>query len=136
MDDQISQKTARAKLATIATGQRWVTMLQRGTLELEYYEPLANDPQQPHTRDEVYFVIAGSGWFLRDGQRQKFGPSEVIYVEAGVPHHFEEFTPDFATWAIFLGEPGKTAKKAPKKAAQKIPKKKVTKKKPAKKRSA
>jgi len=102
MQERITPHAALVKLAT-AGGQRWVTMFKHGPLELEYYEPRKTDPQQPHTRDEVYFVISGHGFFVRDGERQEFGPGEVLHVPAGVPHRFEQFSDDFATWAIFLG---------------------------------
>lgn len=102
MTERITPDSALALLGK-AGGQRYVTIFQHGRLELEYYKPLKTDPQQPHTRDEVYFVISGSGWFVRDKERQRFGPGEVLYVPAGVPHRFEEFTDDFATWAIFSG---------------------------------
>lgn len=100
MTERLTPELAQKKLDA-AGGQRYVTMFHHGNLELEFYRPTGTDPQKPHTRDEVYFVISGSGWFVRDKQRQRFGPGEVLYLPAGVPHHFEEFTDDFATWAIF-----------------------------------
>jgi mannose-6-phosphate isomerase-like protein (cupin superfamily) len=102
MPDRITPDAARALLDQ-AGGQRWVTIFKRGGLELEYYAPRGTDPQQPHTRVEVYFVIAGRGTFVEAGQRRPFGPGEVLYLAPGVPHHFEDFTEDFATWAIFAG---------------------------------
>lgn len=100
MTERITPQLAQKKLAA-AGGQRYVTMFHHGNLELEFYRPASTDPQKPHTRDEVYFVISGSGWFVRGKERQRFGPGEVLYLPAGVPHHFEEFSDDFATWAIF-----------------------------------
>ena len=102
MKDRITPQAA-ARMLLQAGGQRWVTIFKHGNLELEYYAPVKTDPQQPHTRDEVYFVISGRGSFVMAGQRQDFGPGEVIYVPAGVPHRFEDFSDDFATWAIFSG---------------------------------
>ena len=84
-------------------GQRWATMFKHGHIELEFYAPQGTDPQKPHTRDEVYFVIKGSGWFVQGDERVRFGPGDVFFLPAGVPHHFENFTDDFATWAIFAG---------------------------------
>jgi mannose-6-phosphate isomerase-like protein (cupin superfamily) len=100
MTERLTPELALKKLAA-AGGQRYVTMFHHGNLELEFYRPAGTDPQKPHTRDEVYFIIAGSGWFVRGKERQRFEPGEVFYVPAGVPHHFEEFSADFATWAIF-----------------------------------
>jgi len=102
MTERLTPQAALAKLAG-AGGQRWVTIFKHGPIELEYYRPQKTDPQQPHTRDEVYFVISGEGWFVSDDGRRRFGPGEMLYVPAGVPHRFEDFSDDFATWAIFAG---------------------------------
>jgi mannose-6-phosphate isomerase-like protein (cupin superfamily) len=102
MSQRITPESAETMLLGLG-GQRWVTIFKRGDLELEYYAPRGTDPQQPHTRVELYFVISGSGTFVIEGKRQPFGPGEVLYVAPQVPHHFEDFTQDFATWAIFAG---------------------------------
>jgi mannose-6-phosphate isomerase-like protein (cupin superfamily) len=104
MRERVTPRTAEKKLAE-AGEARYVSIFQHGLLELEYYRPDGADPQQPHTRDEVYFVISGTGSFVMGEERQPFGPGEVIFVPKGVPHHFEDFSTDFATWAIFAGEP-------------------------------
>jgi mannose-6-phosphate isomerase-like protein (cupin superfamily) len=104
MNDRVTPESARRMLAATG-GQRYVTLWQRSGLELEYYQPLKHDPQEPHTRDEVYFVISGRGWFVCADQRFAFGPGDVLFVPAGVAHRFEDFSEDFATWAIFVGAP-------------------------------
>ncbi len=101
MHERITPQTAEALLAR--GKERYATLFKHGTLELEYYRPVKTDPQAPHTRVEVYFVISGSGTFIVEGQRQPFGPGEVLYLPPGVPHRFEDFTDDFATWAVFAG---------------------------------
>ncbi len=100
MRERLTPRVAEKKLAE-AGGARFVTMFHHGPLELEYYKPLGTDKQEPHTRDEVYFVISGTGSFVIGEERQPFGPGEVLYVPKGVPHRFENFSTDFATWAIF-----------------------------------
>ena len=102
MPERITPEKAQAMLER-AGGARYVTIFERDKLELEYYAPRGTDPQKPHTRVEVYFVISGTGWFVREGERERFGPGEVLYLPPGVPHHFEDFSDDFATWAIFAG---------------------------------
>lgn len=102
MTEAITPEIARQKLLA-AGGPRYVTVFQHGLLELEYYAPSGTDPQKPHTRDEMYFIVAGRGWFVNGGERQRCGPGDVFYVPAGVAHRFEDFTDDFATWAIFSG---------------------------------
>ena len=40
------------------------------------------------------------------GEKRPFAPGDVIFVEAGAPHRFEDFTGDFAAWAVFWGPEG------------------------------
>jgi mannose-6-phosphate isomerase-like protein (cupin superfamily) len=75
-------------------------------MELEYYKPIGVDKQRPHKRDELYIVINGTGWFRNGDARERFGPNDVLFAAAGVPHRFEEFSDDFATWVIFYGPEG------------------------------
>jgi mannose-6-phosphate isomerase-like protein (cupin superfamily) len=84
----------------------FVLLFKHGTLEVEYYRPDRVDHQTPHTRDEVYVVAAGSGTFVHGADRTPFGPHDVLFVRAGVPHRFENFTEDFATWVFFYGPEG------------------------------
>jgi hypothetical protein len=74
-----------------------------GAIELRYYAPEGSDQQVPHDRDELYFVAAGTGWFVREGERVAFAPGDVLFAAAGETHRFEDFTPDFATWVLFYG---------------------------------
>ncbi len=85
---------------------RFATMLRAGSVEVEIYAPRGVDPQTPHTRDELYLVMRGAGWFVNGPDRHPFGPGDVLLVPAGVAHRFEEFTEDFATWVIFYGPEG------------------------------
>ena len=83
-----------------AAGERYATVLEFGALAVEIYAPRGTDPQTPHTRDEVYVVMAGTGWFVKGSERHRFAPGDVLYVPAGVPHRFQQFTDDLAVWAI------------------------------------
>lgn len=103
MSEHITLHAAQEKLAA-AGGARYITLFKHGALELEFYRPQGTDPQKPHTRDEVYFVVSGTGWFVIGNDRQRFNPGDVLYLPAGVAHRFEDFSDDFATWAIFSGD--------------------------------
>jgi len=81
-------------------------VLAHGSMIVEHYAPRGVDTQQPHTRDELYVVIAGTGSFINGDARHPFGPGDVIFVPAGVVHRFEDFSADFATWVIFYGPEG------------------------------
>jgi mannose-6-phosphate isomerase-like protein (cupin superfamily) len=81
-------------------------LFSHGTLQVKVYAPRGHDPQQPHTRDEIYVVIAGRGTFFNGETRHLFQPGDVLFVAAGVEHRFEQFSDDFATWVFFYGSEG------------------------------
>jgi mannose-6-phosphate isomerase-like protein (cupin superfamily) len=89
-----------------SSGCRFAKVLGHGGMSVELYRPQSVDPQTPHAQDELYVVVAGSGTFLRDGERRPFTAGDVIFVPAGMEHRFEGFTPDFETWVIFYGPEG------------------------------
>jgi mannose-6-phosphate isomerase-like protein (cupin superfamily) len=86
--------------------QLFLEVFKHGTLSVEVYHPNKVDLQQPHDRDEVYVVIAGSGEFVNDGVRVNFKAGDFLFVPAGVEHRFENFTDDFSTWVLFYGPVG------------------------------
>ena len=87
-------------------GKRFAAVFAHGTLAVEIYAPRGHDPQQPHTRDEVYIVIAGSGEFLNGDLRHRFAPGDFLFVPAGVVHRFENFSDDLVVWVIFYRPEG------------------------------
>lgn len=94
---------ANALAALDSADAPFLTLLSERGVEIEIYRPVGNDDQTPHTRDELYVVISGSGWFVNGARRHRFEAREVLYVPAGVVHRFEEFSDDFATWVVFFG---------------------------------
>jgi mannose-6-phosphate isomerase-like protein (cupin superfamily) len=87
-------------------GSRFVELARHGTLCIELYAPRALDPQQPHVRDEVYVVVAGTGQFVCGDALTPFRPGDLLFVAAGVAHRFERFSDDFAAWVLFYGPDG------------------------------
>jgi mannose-6-phosphate isomerase-like protein (cupin superfamily) len=87
-------------------GERWAVVLEHGTLEIEIYAPRSSDPQNPHSRDEVYFVASGRGEFVNGGKREPFEPGDVLFVPARETHRFEKFTDDLVVWVMFYGPEG------------------------------
>ncbi|MBI3872663.1 MAG: cupin domain-containing protein [candidate division Zixibacteria bacterium] len=87
-------------------GARFVRVFEHGSLVAEIYAPLGNDPQTPHTRDEVYVVVQGTGFFLNGAKREPFGPGDFLFAAAGEVHRFEDFTDDLVVWILFYGPEG------------------------------
>ncbi len=85
---------------------RFAEIFRHGSLQIEIYAPRSRDPQQPHTKDELYVVVQGEGIFVNGDTRQPFGPGDVLFAAAGEVHRFEEFTDDFYTWVFFYGPEG------------------------------
>ncbi|RCR65601.1 cupin domain-containing protein [Larkinella punicea] len=102
---QISVQQAVAQLQQ-TTGSVFTTVMQHGSMVVELYKPDRIDLQQPHEQDELYVVISGTGEFLNGETKTAFQPGDVLFVQAGVVHRFENFTPDFSTWVIFYGPNG------------------------------
>ena len=84
-------------------GEHAVLVLKRGTLDVALSIPATSVRQTPHTQDELYVVIRGSGFFLHDGKRDPFETGDLLFVAAGIEHQFEDLSQDFAVWRIFYG---------------------------------
>ena len=91
--------------------ERSIVLFQHGTLTVKLYAPRGSDPQSPHTRDEIYVVIRGTGDFICPGECRKFGPHDFLFVPAGMEHRFENFSDDLALWVFFYGPEGGEAEK-------------------------
>jgi mannose-6-phosphate isomerase-like protein (cupin superfamily) len=104
MTERLTPAAALAALTT--TDKPFIELFRHGSLVVEFYRPEGVDRQSPHTRDEVYVVVSGSGTFLCDGVRRPFESGEVLFAAAGVEHRFEDFTADFTTWVFFYGPDG------------------------------
>ncbi|WP_372364995.1 cupin domain-containing protein [Candidatus Uabimicrobium sp. HlEnr_7] len=81
-------------------------LFKHGSMSVEIYKPDQVDNQKPHTRDELYVVASGTGYFVNGESREKFEAGEVLFVPAGVVHRFENFSQDFSTWVFFYGPEG------------------------------
>jgi Mannose-6-phosphate isomerase len=88
------------------SGNLAIPIFSRGTLAVELYAPIGHDPQKPHSRDEIYFVARGRGWFFTGDDRVPVESGSFLFVPAGQPHHFESFSSDFVVWVIFYGPEG------------------------------
>ena len=89
---------------------------QHGRLEKLYYEFFRSqslslgmyvlpadsvDPQSPHTADEIYYVVSGSGMVQVDGEDQALAAGSVGYVGRDVLHRFHSITEDLKLLVFF-----------------------------------
>jgi mannose-6-phosphate isomerase-like protein (cupin superfamily) len=87
-------------------GNLAVPVFSHGTLAVELYTPVGRDPQTPHTRDEIYFVVRGQGLFFDGVEQRSVSAGSFLFVPAGAVHRFEQFSSDFAVWVAFYGPEG------------------------------
>lgn len=86
-----------------ATGQLWMEFLRVPAMSAGIYRLAAGsaDPQQPHTEDEVYYVISGAGSFICDGETISATAGSTIYVAAHAEHRFHDITEDLTILVLF-----------------------------------
>jgi mannose-6-phosphate isomerase-like protein (cupin superfamily) len=101
----------KAKLPLPAT-PRWpqgvwdIEALKHGSMSVVLFAPQGRDYQDSHGQDELYVVLSGHGTLVLNDSSIPFSQGDVLFVPAGEHHHFESFSPDFVTWAIFWGPSG------------------------------
>jgi mannose-6-phosphate isomerase-like protein (cupin superfamily) len=60
------------------------------------------DDQEPHTEDEVYYVVSGRARLQVAEEEAAVGAGSIAYVAAGVEHHFYDIEEDLSVivfWA-------------------------------------
>ena len=59
------------------------------------------DPQSPHTEDEVYYVVSGHARIMVANEDQEVHPGSIIYVAKNVAHHFHSIEEDLTVLVFF-----------------------------------
>ena len=104
---KLSIASALGRLPLPATakwpGGVWdVEMMRRGKMSVSAFAPRGVDHQSPHSQDELYFVVTGTAQLcIADGLPLTCAPGDVLFVPAGMPHHFEQISDEFVTWVVF-----------------------------------
>ena len=98
--------TAASQIPEGADDPRFAILFERGSLTVELYRPQGIDRQQPHSRDECYVVIDGSGIFEMGEETVTFGPGDFLFVPASMPHRFRDFGEPMTTWVMFYSPEG------------------------------
>lgn len=64
-----------------------------------------DDPQEPHSEDEIYFVVAGHARFACgsgvSADDRAVGPGDTIYVAKGVEHCFHTIVEELTLLVLF-----------------------------------
>ena len=101
IDEYLSQLPLQANEKW--TGGVWdIETFEKKDVKLVFFAPRVADKQTYHDEDEFYFIARGSGEIVVDGDRTKCEVGDAFYVPAMIEHRFENFSDDFATWAVFF----------------------------------
>ncbi len=73
----------------------------RLSVGLYVLEAGATDPQTPHTEDEIYFIVSGSGTIQVAGEDRPVSAGSVIYVDEQVDHRFHSITEELKVIVVF-----------------------------------
>jgi mannose-6-phosphate isomerase-like protein (cupin superfamily) len=86
-----------------ATGAPYIEFLRVPDLSVGLYvlAPGQPDLQQPHTEDEVYYVVAGSGRITVGDEGRDVRAGSIVFVAATVPHHFHDITDELTILVAF-----------------------------------
>ncbi len=103
----------RFEVATLQAEQMVATrpyleFLRRGRLSAGLYvlDAGADDPQQPHTEDEVYHVLEGRAVLEVAGEQRPVQPGTIVFVAAGVAHRFHSVASKLSVMVLFAPAEG------------------------------
>ena len=86
----------------------WLEFLRVPSLSVGVYHLKAGqeDPQKPHTEDEVYYVVAGRARFKSGGEERDVGPDTALFVQRLAEHRFFAITEDLTALVFFAPPEG------------------------------
>ncbi len=78
------------------------------TVEVGRYKTGTSEPKNPHTGDEIYYVIEGAGMARAGDETYEVEAGDVMYVESGLEHDFFNIDEELKVLIVLAGkeEPG------------------------------
>jgi mannose-6-phosphate isomerase-like protein (cupin superfamily) len=85
------------------SGRSYLEFLRVNSMSAGIYTLPAGavDTQQPHSEDEVYYVVSGHGQIRVGDEDRAVQAGSVVFVEAGVKHYFYSITEDLMILVFF-----------------------------------
>lgn len=89
------------------SGSRYQEFVHNTTLSAGIYSLHVGetDLQNPHTEDELYYVISGSSLMVVGAERFEVRAGDVIFVPAFLEHRFYEIAEDLTILVFFSKAP-------------------------------
>jgi quercetin dioxygenase-like cupin family protein len=91
-----------------ALGKLWFEFLRVADLSMGLYvlPAGATDPQQPHTEDEVYYVVSGRGRIRVGAEDRDIQAGSIVYVAAQIEHRFHTIEEELQLLVFFAPPEG------------------------------
>lgn len=92
-------------------GEPFLEFLREESMSLGLYSLPAGgaDPQEPHTEDEVYYVLSGRATIRIGDDEHRVEAGDVVYVERHVEHRFVDIEEELVTLVVFAPARGSLA---------------------------
>jgi quercetin dioxygenase-like cupin family protein len=86
-----------------SAGRLYLEFLRMPSLSMGMYRlPVGGvDPQNPHTEDEVYYVVNGKAQIQVGAEVRSVSAGSIVYVAANVPHRFQHIEEDLTVLVFF-----------------------------------
>ena len=84
----------------------WQEFFRNDTMYLGLYEVKSDqvDRQEPHSFDEIYYVLEGNGLLRVEDEDVRVGKGAVVFVAANAKHRFHSLEEDLKLLVFFSRE--------------------------------
>lgn len=78
-------------------------VLSKDSMSVELATYPNPSPKYPHTEDELYYIISGSGTAQVGEETYSIEEGDVLFVEQGVEHDFFDIEDEITALTVFTG---------------------------------
>ncbi|MDX1748555.1 MAG: cupin domain-containing protein [Halobacteriales archaeon] len=99
------------RLEELSADELYDEFIREESLSVGLYRRPAGgtDPQEPHTEDEVYYVVSGRARIEVNGDSSPVAPGDVVFVEREADHRFHDIEEELVLLVFFAPAEGTLA---------------------------
>lgn len=103
MPEKQAFSLANIFVAREQAGKLYHEFLRVPSMSAGFYqlEAGASDPQQPHTEDELYYIVQGRGQLQVAQEHIAVEPGSLVFVPANMEHRFHSITEPLSVLVFF-----------------------------------
>jgi mannose-6-phosphate isomerase-like protein (cupin superfamily) len=87
----------------LVSGKAYLQFVRRESMSAGLYvlDAGADDEQQPHRQDELYYIVEGRAVLEVDGDQRPVQAGTIVFVAAGVAHRFHSIAAKLSVLVVF-----------------------------------